>query len=280
MTQVTFNVVTHFTFAPMIEILGFLGAVIMGITLGLIGGGGSILTVPILIYLFSIDAVLATSYSLVIVGVSAFAGGINYFKKKWVDFTVALWFGSSSLLSVYLTRRYLMPIIPDTLFDNGELIFTKDMLVLISFAALMLAASLKMIFGKPPKGQGGSINGIGLLIQGLLVGLVTGFVGAGGGFIIVPSLVYLAKLDIKKAIGTSLLIISVNSLLGFLGDLQSESSAIDFVFLGKFIGMALIGIFTGTYLSKKISGAKLKPAFGYFVLVVGAFILYQQIMSI
>lgn len=280
MTQVTFVRPTDFTFAAMIEILGFIGAILMGVTLGLIGGGGSILTVPILIYAFGMDAVLATSYSLVIVGVSAFAGGINYFKKHCVDFKVALWFGSSSLLSVYLTRRFIMPSLPETLFETGSVVISKDLLVLVSFAALMLLASIKMIFGKSPEPAKGEINSLGLLLQGLLVGLVTGFVGAGGGFIIVPSLVYLAKLDMKRAIGTSLLIISVNSLLGFFGDLQSESVEIDFGFLGLFIGLALIGIFVGTYLSKVISGAKLKPLFGYFVLLVGALILTQQIMSI
>lgn len=261
------------------EYLGYFASLFIGISLGLIGGGGSILTVPVLVYLFAVDAVTATAYSLFIVGVSSAVGSGNYFKNGLVNTRTAIVFGIPSIIAVFLTRAYIVPAIPKVIATIGGLVITKSLLLMLLFAVLMVAASYSMIKKDTKKADEADVpqkfNYPLILLEGAVVGVLTGLVGAGGGFLIIPALVVLSKLPMKEAVGTSLVIIALKSLFGFLG--EGSETEVDWPFLLSVTGMAVIGIFIGTMLSKKIDGAKLKPAFGWFVLVMGLYIIVKEL---
>ena len=257
-------------------LFGFAATILAGATMGLIGGGGSILTVPILVYLLEIPPVLATSYSLFVVGLSALVGSVNYFKLGLVNLKAGTIFAVPAFVGVFLARKYLVPALPVEIFNLGNLVVGRDLIVMGVFATVMILASVSMIRGGSESEQEGELqfNYPLIALEGLIVGAVTGFVGAGGGFLIIPALVVLAKLPMKQAVGTSLMIIAVKSLLGFLGDLGNQS--IDWGFLALFCLLSIIGIYLGTYLSRFVSSAKLKPGFGWFVLIMGLFILAKE----
>ena len=263
----------------MLEIIGYIAAIGMGLSLGLIGGGGSILTVPILVYLFHIDPVLATAYSLFIVGATSLFGSFSHIKLGNIHWRTAFVFGIPSIISVFLTRMYLVPAIPNPIFTVAGHEVSKATGLLVLFAVIMLAASYSMI-RKQKKAAEADIDEVKynyplILSEGAIVGVVTGLVGAGGGFLIIPALVLLAKLPMKKAVGTSLMIIAAKSLIGFMGDLRGDE-VIDWKFMLIFTAIAVVGIFTGSYMSSKISNDKLKPVFGWFVLVMGIYILLKE----
>jgi len=263
------------------EIAGYLLASLVGVSLGLIGGGGSILTVPILVYFMGVNPVLATSYSLFIVGSTSLVGAINNYNKGFVNIRTALLFGVSSITTVFITRKILMPKIPPVLYQSPGFTFTQSMATMVLFAVLMLLASIAMIRNdddtiQPLTAGASKTNDIvKLLLIGILIGLVTGLLGAGGGFLVIPALVLILKMPMKEAVGTSLLIIALNSLIGFTGDLGHV--AIDWKFLISITLIAVAGIFVGGFLAKKIDGEKLKKAFGWFVLVMGIYILVKEI---
>ncbi|MFV0141097.1 sulfite exporter TauE/SafE family protein [Empedobacter falsenii] len=261
-------------------LIGYLLAVLVGISLGLIGSGGSILTVPILVYVMGVNPILATAYSLFVVGTTSLVGGIQNAIQKKVDFKTVFIFGIPSIVAVYLTRAYLMPLIPDVLFSLGYFQFTKPIALMVLFAIVMIFASISMIRPCPhcKDADAGEIkyNYPMILLEGALVGTLTGLVGAGGGFLIIPALVLLAKIPMKLAVGTSLFIIAAKSLLGFIGDIQG-GEVIDWTLLSTFTGLSVVGIFIGIFLSKKIEGNKLKSAFGWFVLVMGIYILIKEL---
>ena len=260
------------------EILGYIAAILIGLSLGLIGGGGSILTVPILVYLLGIDAAdTAPAYSLFVVGTASLIGATIKHKQGFVDMKTAIIFGLPAIFAVYITRRFLVPAIPDEIFTLEQFILTKRILVMGLFAILMILASVSMIKGRKDveQTQPQKFNYSLILIEGLFVGALTGLVGAGGGFIIIPALVMLSKLPMKKAVGTSLAIIAAKSLIGFLGDVQTLE--IDWTLLLIFTALASLGIFIGNQLSHKIEGAKLKKGFGWFVLIMGAYILIKEL---
>ena len=261
------------------EIFGYIASVLIGISLGLIGGGGSILTVPVLVYLFGLDAFLATEYSLFIVGISSVVGSFSYFKKGLVNLKTAFVFGIPSIISIFLTRNYLVPLIPDEVFSINNFVVTKNIFLLLIFAGLMILASYKMI-QKSPELQLQPVNfnkNKNLLTagEGSVVGILTGLVGAGGGFMIIPALVNLLKTPMKVAIGTSLVIIALNSLIGFFSSVKNIE--VDWKFLTTISSIAIIGIIIGAQLSKKIDGKKLKPAFGWFILVMGIYIIVKEL---
>ncbi|MCB0795749.1 MAG: sulfite exporter TauE/SafE family protein [Flavobacteriales bacterium] len=263
------------------EVFGYIGAIIMGLSLGLIGGGGSILTVPILVYLFSMDAVLATAYSLFIVGLTSLIGSFSHMRLGNIHWRTAIVFGIPSILTVYATRAFLVPALPDPLFSIGSSVIPKSLGILILFALLMLSASYSMITKgrskvEPDPTKKKRFNYPLILGEGVVVGTITGLVGAGGGFLIIPALVLLAGLPMKQAVGTSLIIIAAKSLIGFIGDLNGHE-AIDWKFLLVFSTIAIGGIIAGSLLSKHISNEKLKPAFGWFVLVMGIYIIGREL---
>ena len=260
------------------EIIGYALSTVIGISLGLIGGGGSILTVPILVYVFGLGAEISTSYSLFIVGLTALAGSANYYRNGLVNLKAAAIFSVPSLIAVFLTRKFIMPAIPDIVFTVGSFQYTKPMFIMTVFAALMIAASVSMIKKtKAPdmkKLKPGHHYAL-IFLEGAVVGVLTGFVGAGGGFLIIPALVLLAGLPMKEAVGTSLLIIAVKSLIGFTGDISAGVS-INWMFLLAVSLFTVVGIYVGRTLAKKIHGDKLKPAFGWFVLVMGIYIMIRE----
>lgn len=261
------------------EIFAYLASALIGISLGLIGGGGSILTVPVMVYLFGVSPLLATSYSLFIVGSTSLVGAYQNFRNGFVDIKIALLFGISSISTVFLTRKFIIPAIPKQLFTIGSFQVTENVATMVLFAILMLAASIAMIRDnnspaiEPFKKK--QINLPKLLIYGVLIGFTTGLLGAGGGFLLIPTLVILVGLPMKEAIGTSLLIIALNSLIGFTGDLGHF--AIDWFFLIKITGIAIIGIIIGGQIHKRVAGSKLKKGFGWFVLVMGAYIIIKEL---
>ena len=265
------------------EILGFALAALVGISLGLIGGGGSILTVPILVYVMGVSPILATSYSLFIVGSTSMVGAFNNYRKGFVQIKTALLFGITSVTTVFITRKFIIPAIPKHILTIGKFELTENILTMVLFALLMLVASIAMIRnGNKKKVEQTTdiinlkkINLPKLLMYGIAVGLATGLLGAGGGFLLIPTLVLLIGLPMKEAVGTSLLIIALNSLIGFTGDLGHF--VMDWVFLVKITTIAVAGIFVGGYISKKIDGTKLKKAFGWFVLIMGIYILIKEI---
>jgi uncharacterized membrane protein YfcA len=257
-------------------IFGYLASLLIGISLGLIGGGGSILTVPVLVYIFGVTPVLATSYSLFIVGSTSLIGAYGSYRKGDVSFYTAVLFGLSSIITVFVTRKFIIPAIPEQLFTLGHFTVTWSLVTMILFAILMLAAALSMIFSKTKEHVVPGRNLFRLLLYGVGIGIVTGLLGAGGGFLLIPALVMLVKLPMKKAVGTSLFIIAFNSLSGFLGDLGHYQ--IDWFFLLKIALIAVVGIMMGGLLVPGIQGGKLKIFFGWFVLLMGVYILVHEII--
>ncbi len=261
----------------MIEAIGYILAIIIGLSLGLIGSGGSILTVPLLVYFFGLDAVMATAYSLFIVGISSGVGAVRFIIRKEADLRTAVLFAVPALVAVYTVRRYLMPALPEILFSVNGFEVSRDTFILLFFALIMLWAAVKMIrpqTAQTPSPKPRSYNYGIILLEGAIVGGVTGFVGAGGGFLIIPALVLLVGMPMKKAVATSLLIITVKSLLGFIGDVQTQ--AIDWQLLITLSLMASGGIYAGMALGKKIDGSQLKRGFGYFVLFMALFMLVKE----
>lgn len=262
------------------EIIGYFASLLIGISLGLIGGGGSILTVPVLVYLFGVNPILATAYSLFIVGASSLVGAFPKYKQGMINLKTAIIFGIPSIAAVYATRKFIVPLIPSEVFTVGDFVVTKSILMMVLFAVLMVAASISMIRGNKSNAEDAPeeeqvFNYPLILVEGMIVGTLTGLVGAGGGFLIIPALVVLSKLSMKQAVGTSLLIIAAKSLIGFTGDLGHQE--IDWNLLLIVTALAIVGIFLGDIISKKVDGNKLKVGFGWFVLVMGMYILIQQL---
>lgn len=253
----------------------------MGSVLSLLGAGGSILTMPVLVYLFSIPAVEATSYSLLLVGLTALLGSIGYFRQGTIDIKTAIIFGIPSILGVLLARHYLLPAIPSE-FKLGILI-TKDFVIMFVFSVLMILAALMMMKKNNPKkddNQDVPKNKFALvMLEGLVVGGVTGFVGAGGGFLIIPALVLLAGLEMKIAVGTSLIIIALKSIIGFGGDVIGGFQT-DWIFVFYVMIATLVGVLVGNFLSRKFTGKQLKKYFGIMVLVIGFYIVTEQIINL
>lgn len=262
-----------------LQITGFAASILIGISLGLIGGGGSILTLPVMVYLLGINPVISTAYSLFVVGTTSLVGSVNYMRHHQVNYKAAAVFAVPSFLSVFLTRKFIVPAIPDPVFSSDTFTLSKNVAIMVFFALIMLAASYSMIRDKKAESNGPdaplTFNFPLIAIEGLLVGTLTGIVGAGGGFLIIPALVLLARLPMKMAVGTSLLIIAAKSLVGFLGDVGTTS--IDWPFLLEFTALSILGIFLGTYLAKHVPGQKLKKAFGWFVLIMSVYIISREV---
>ncbi|HVW96240.1 MAG TPA: sulfite exporter TauE/SafE family protein [Mucilaginibacter sp.] len=262
------------------EIFAYLASALIGISLGLIGGGGSIMTVPVLVYLFGVNPLMATSYSLFIVGSTSLVGAVNNYRKGLIHIKTALLFGLSSISTVFLTRKFIIPSIPEHIARIGAFDLTGNILTMVLFAVLMITAATTMIRNGEKNetvaiSEEKKLNIPRLLLYGIAIGMATGILGAGGGFLLIPALVLLVGLPIREAIGTSLLIIAMNSLIGFTGDLGHF--LINWVFLFKITAIAVAGIFFGGFLSKKTDGAKLKKGFGWFVLVMGAYIIIKEL---
>lgn len=259
------------------EWLGYLFSVLVGLILGMIGGGGSILSIPILVYIFKLDPITASAYSLFIVGMTSLVGAIPKYKDHLVDFRTGLLFGIPSIITIFITRKWVVPALPEILLDLDFILITKRMLILGVFALLMITASITMIKNSNRVVSDDHRYNVGLLIlEGVLIGFLTGFVGAGGGFLIIPALVVLTGLPFKAAVGTSLFIIAINSLAGFLGDVLNF--AINWPFLLSITFLAIVGILIGHRLSVRLSANRLRYGFGWFVFVTGIYILVREVL--
>ena len=265
-----------------LHIFGYIGAFVVGLVLGIIGSGGSILSMPILVYLFKFNAVTASAYSLFIVGVTALTGSLKNFKKKLISYRTTILFSISAVISVYVTRKYLIALIPEVILSNNVIIVQKDQLIMILFGILMLVAGYLMIKKTPrtimkfKKTKTIAPNKLLIFFEGSIVGFLTGLIGAGGGFIIIPILVILSDLKMKSAVATSLLIVSAKSLIGFIGDIQNL--IIEWNFLIKFSSISVFGIVIGQIISKKIKENHLKKIFGSLVLILGLLVLLKEII--
>lgn len=261
-------------------ILAYIASLFIGLSLGILGGGGSILTLPVLVYLFGIDATLATAYSLFIVGATSLASIVPKARQGEVDFGTALYFGAPAVVAVYLTRAYLVPLIPNVILETASFQLTRSTFLMLLFAVLMLLAARGMIVGKKTTAPATALPTwkkiAVILTEGLVVGVLTGLVGAGGGFLIIPALVLVTGLDMKTAVGTSLTIIAFKSLLGFTGDLGQHT--MDWTLLTLVTLVAIVGMVIGTFVSKKIDSKPLQKAFGWFVLIMGLFIVGKELL--
>lgn len=256
-------------------LIGLLLGILIGALLGLIGSGGSILTIPILVYVMDILPSEATTYSLFIVGTTSLVGAIKGAKDKLLDYKTALYFGVPSIISIYVMRKFLVPIFPEVFFSLGQIKITKDIAIMLLFSFLMIFASISMIKkNNVEKNQNDTINYNQLIFKGLFIGFLTGFIGVGGGFLIIPTLLYAARLNMRQAVATSLIIISFNSLMGFVGSINKSN--INWYFLLEFTTFTVAGIFIGITLNKKINAEKLKISFGWFVLLTGFYIIIKQ----
>lgn len=261
------------------EIAGYLAALIIGISLGMIGGGGSILTIPVLVYLFHIPPSEATGYSLCIVGFSCIAGAYKYFRRGHINFRAAFLFGITSIITVLLVRKFLLPIIPDLIYQNSYITITRSLFIMVLFANVMIIAAMQMLRSKPVAESAGATSAIPTikaLWRGIEVGLLTGLLGAGGGFIVIPVLVFSFRLRMKDAIGTSLLIIAMNTLSGFVGDLL-HGQLYHLQLLIPLTVLAVSGTFIGRRLGESVPGDRLKKYFGWFILVMGCFIIIKEL---
>lgn len=262
------------------EIAGYIAAIFIGIVLGMMGGGGSILTVPVLVYLFHVSPLIATTYSLFIVGVTSLAGGTRAYIKKLVDFKAVSEFGIPSIFSIFITRHYILPAIPERIFSIGKTDITRDILLMVVFAILMLIASVFMILNSEDVSEK-RLNTVRhakilpLALWGLLIGLITGLLGAGGGFLIIPALILFVKLPMKRAIGTSLVIIAINSIFGFLFSLKE--TPLDWKILLLFTLLSIAGIYAGSLFAEKVPGRSLKRWFGWFVGIMGVYIILREL---
>lgn len=261
------------------ELVGYAASILVGLVLGLLGGGGSILSIPILVYLFGVEPVLASAYSLFIVGVTSLVGAVPKYKDQLVHLRTGLIFGLPSIASIFITRKWLVPAIPDVIFQVEGFLVTKRILLLGIFAVLMVFASIPMIRGKRDiTSANEKFRTFLVVLEGIVIGFLTGLVGAGGGFLIIPALVFLTGLQFKTAVGTSLFIIAINSLMGFVGDLMNY--VMDWQLLLSVTGLAIVGILIGNRFSRKISAIRLRIAFGWFTLIIGGYILLRELVWI
>lgn len=264
------------------EIAGYLASALIGLSLGMIGGGGSILAVPVLVYLFHQPASSATTDSLLVVGLTALVGSIAYWRQGLVDLRTAVAFGIPSVISVIITKTAITPAIPDPMLRIGGLELNKDKGLLVLFAILMVLAATSML---KPQNEIGVDEGESaslpipwkIALAGAVVGFVTGLVGAGGGFLLVPALVVLMRLPMKSAVGTSLFLIGVNATIGFTSALIREPQR-EWGLIATITALALVGLVVGSRLSRHISAAKLKVGFGVFVLVFGSFVILKELL--
>jgi len=254
-------------------------AALIGISLGLIGAGGAIVAVPAFVYLAAIPPTLASGYALFVVAVSATVGSAQYVRKKLVDWRSVFAFGSTTLISIAAVRKLVLPSIPDTFFLwPTSIVLERDATLMLAFAVVLIAASIGMLRGQIATAHAGQTHIARLAFFGLVIGTISGFLGVGGGFLMTPALVLWARLDIRRAIGTSLVLMAANSATGVATDLIRGVSY-DWPFVLTFTAVTTAGIIAGTSLSHRIDGSKLKAGFGWFVLAVGMAVLARELLG-
>lgn len=262
------------------ELETYTASVVIGLCLGLIGAGGSILTIPVFVYILKTDPVASTIYSMFIVGTCSLVGSILSFLKKLVDLKAAILFGIPSVAGVFIARKLIFPALPEKLFLIGSFAVSKDVCIMICLAAIMFFVSLKMLKKKSSTltmNNDIQTKRIFFLLQGMVTGIVTGMLGIGGGFLIVPALLLWVHLPVRTAIGTTLFIITINSAAGFVS--SYTSIVIEWPLLLKFAVGAIAGILAGTKLSEKIQADNLKKLLAWFIIVTSVYVLYRQFQT-
>jgi uncharacterized protein len=263
------------------ELIGYLCALLVGISLGSLGMGGSILTIPIMIYIMKVTPVDATGYSLFVVGVTSAIGCAKYIKHKMVDVKKAILFAIPSIVAVFIFRLYIMPLIPGVIYTSSSFVLTKDLMIILLFSLLMIIIAYNMIrnsrYSDVIVAQDKWTDYLWLFFLGLFSGVLTGLIGVGGGFIILPALVLLAKVPVRMGIGTSLLIIAVNSFIGFTGEMLLRHEEIDFTFLIIFAFFSACGVFIGFRWAARAATKNLKKIFGWLVLLIGICIFISEL---
>lgn len=260
------------------QILGYFGALAIGVVLGLIGSGGSLMAIPIFTYFFHIGPITTTAYSLFVVGTSATIGAFGNLKKKLINFRIVVFFGIPTFIAMFLVRKFLIPIIPEELFSLFGYVITQHLAILFLLAILMLVSGYTMI--QSNKNYHNPFEQLYynyplMIIAGVLIGVLTGVIGIGGGFLIVPSIVISLHLPMKNAVVTSMFIIALKSLIGFLGDILSVE--INWSFLLGFTLVSVLGILLGSYFSTFIKGEKLKKYFGWFLICIALCIMIKEV---
>jgi uncharacterized membrane protein YfcA len=241
----------------------------VGIVLGLLGGGGSILAVPIFLYVFRVDPKPAIAMSLAVVGMSAFVGFLGHWRQGSINLKVGLPFGAVAMGAAFLTAR-----VSDRVPDVVQL--TLFAIFAFTAATVMLLDSLRPVKRDTLPGSAPHFTPM-LAIEAMGVGALTALIGAGGGFVIVPALVYLARVPLKEAVGSSLLIITLNALSGFAGYIGQV--AIDWSLVGVFTGVAAIGALLGTRLNRHVSQVRIKQGFALLILILGGYLVIRQLLS-
>ena len=248
-------------------------AIIVGLILGLLGGGGSILAVPVLVYFLDINPVQATAYSLFIVGITAFIGASKQFVIKNINIKIGFLFGLPSFLGVFISRYWLLPNLPDILFTYKNYVVNKEMSLMILFSFLMLTSATAIFFNSKKLNIQHGNKIFMIIIDGLLIGIITGLVGAGGGFLIVPALVLFFELDFKKAIGTSLMVISFKSIFGFFVEINNIN---DWKLLLTFTLLSIFGLFIGLFLSNYFTFKYFKKIYAFFLIILSFLIFFKE----
>lgn len=248
-------------------VVGYLLAALVGLSLGLMGGGGSILTVPIFVYVLGYDAKLAIAMSLPVIGITSLAGAVGHWKSGNVNLRAAATFGVIAMVGAFAGARLA------TLIDGRVQLALLAIVMLV--AAVMMFRSARRAPDAAAKTDSPRAMPLGLLLPvALAVGVLTGLVGIGGGFMVVPALVLLARAPMKQAVGTSLLVIAMNAASGFAG--YAGQMPMPWTFMAGFTAVAVVGIAAGTYLVRFVSQRALKQAFAVFLIVMGTFMLYKN----
>ena len=249
-------------------IIAIIASLLMGAILGLLGGGGSILSVPILVYLVGLETKAAIAASLLVVGTTSVFAAMTHYRSGNVVLRMGLLFGAFSMAGAFI---------------GGNLArFVPGTVLLMLFAGLMLATAIAMLRSRKEEvcNEGAAeaakkpLPVLKVGAEGLVVGAVTGLVGAGGGFLVVPALVFLGGLPMRQAIGTSLMVIAMKSFAGFAG--YAGFVELDYSLVGAFVVAAVLGSFIGSYAGKFVEAARLRKGFAWFVLTMGVFILGQK----
>ncbi|MBS1623927.1 MAG: sulfite exporter TauE/SafE family protein [Bacteroidetes bacterium] len=261
-----------------LQILGYIGALLTGLVLGLLGGGGAAVSIPILVYAFGVEASIATGYSLLIVAFTALFGSIQNIRLGHVRYGALAKCGLPALISIYVMRRYLIHSIPDVFFSYGSFTLTKNSFILFILAFFMIIVARNMIWPRPSRIEPKPEPYLLVLVQSVIIGLFTGLVGAGGGFLLIPLILAVEPMEFRNATATSLVLVTLNSTIGFIGDLQSHLT-IDWVFLGTFVALSAAGVLGGIAIANKVDNVKLRRIFGYTMMAIAIYILIREVTS-
>ncbi len=273
-------------FSIIFESFRFLIGVLIGGVLGLTGGGGSLL-LPTFTYLFEFPVQLATGYTLILTGATAAVGVVPRIRNQEVDYAAAVCLVLPVLLGTLLVRAWLFELVPDVVLEIAGTPVGKRTLVMFIFAGIVLLSWATMIglIGSnlkpnPEMRTAHPLRYCALMtICGLAIGILSAFIGAGGGVMLVPLMVIVMGLEMRTVIGTTLLIVAIKSTIGFVGDIWTQGARIDVLFLAKFFGAMGIGVLLGATVAQRVSPSALKIGFAWFLLSIALFVILKELVG-